>query len=167
MQKTKVGKLSGHDLYFCQLESQEEFAKERPKNGMYFFWIHNGEKIYNPATIISKVHGSIADGTFDMLEFINPTNIKSHYHKLMKAQQNVVVENFKKLRESYSQNPHIPKEMMEYVDSNIKQFQDKIPFPDMDGMFRPDKETVESIHGKGSLEQMYTPEEINEIFKGR
>ena len=165
MKKTKIGKLSGEDLYYCQLESKEEMAEHKPPHGMYFFWqTGSGEKIYSPAVIIQRVQADVVNGKFDVAALSSPKAMQKHYKKLVETQQNTTVDAFKKLKSHYKKMPNMPKETLKYIDDMIEQFSGEIPFPNIDGTFQPSRAFAEKWYGEDMLRQIYTPDQMDMIF---
>ena len=100
---------------------EDEFEKERPPHGMYFFWEIDGKRVYSPGAIIKMVQDDVMNGSFEMMSSISPESVQNHYKKLYETQRQTALNGFKQLKEHYNKMKY-PKDVMDYIDDVSKLF---------------------------------------------
>ncbi len=169
MDKVKVGELGDKDLTFHQCMTSEEAKEQGLPEGTHFFWEYDGKRMYSPGEVVSLVILHAQGGTLSASSLTTTKNIKEYYERLYKTQQQTALDSMKQMQEQLQGAPGIPPEVKKAAADNLKQtmelHQKNMPFPGMDGMFRPTKEqAAHLVGGVDKLNQMFTEEQQKNMF---
>lgn len=169
MHKVIVGKLGDYDLTYCQYANLDEAKKADLPNGTHFFWEYKGQRIYSPGEIVQLVIEHAQSGQLQSSDFTTHQNIQKYYKGLFESQKKSALEQMGKVKQGMEAMTDIPDEIkkvsIENLDNTIKIYQDSDMFPDIDGIFRPKRETAEKlVGGKENLNKMLTPEQQRNLF---
>lgn len=170
MQKTIVGYLNDQEITFYQCDTLEEAQKAGLPQGVFFYWEIDGARIYSPGELVNLVVLGAPTGVFQQAQhYMNPKALQDYYRALYDAQRNMILTEFKKLEEAYTQDITIPEDVRKAMQTQIettRQFYEKhMPFPDIDGLYKPTKEEAERIVGGAEqLDTVMPPEVQREFF---
>lgn len=156
MIETKVAEIDGKSVVYKQCVNEEE-QKQVP-SGLSGYWEYDGKKIYAPGEVVRLVTQSAASKKLNAVALTDPKVIQNHYQQLRKVQQENVNTYYSKMIADYKSNPNIPdaikNQAIKQLEQTQKMFTQPDMYPDINGVFKPNRQQAETLLGKSILDQI-------------